>query len=312
MTEALIEAIGLTKDFDDFRAVDAVDLAVRPGEVVALLGPNGAGKTTTIRMLASLLTPSSGTARVAGFDIRRDPDEVRARVGLLTEHHGLYMRMRSEEYLEFFGGAYRLPRGVLRERSTRLLEQYGLAGDRRRRLGEYSKGMRQKLALVRALLHDPPVLLLDEPTSAMDPSSAFLVRGSIDQLRQESRAIIVCTHNLKEAEMLADRIAIIRGGRLIATGTATSLKQAYLGRRQMEVRLARPLDGAARLLPQGTHVVASGADWLRYETEDPQESNPRFLRALGQAGIDVVTLAEVERSLEDVYLQVVGQPGPPA
>ncbi|MBF8257167.1 MAG: putative ABC transporter ATP-binding protein, partial [Anaerolineales bacterium] len=233
-------------------------------------------------------------------------------VGLLTEHHGLYMRMRSEEYLEFFGGAYRLPRGVLRERSTRLLEQYGLAGDRRRRLGEYSKGMRQKLALVRALLHDPPVLLLDEPTSAMDPSSAFLVRGSIDQLRQESRAIIVCTHNLKEAEMLADRIAIIRGGRLIATGTATSLKQAYLGRRQMEVRLARPLDGAAGFLPPGAQVVASGADWLRYETEDPQESNPRFLRALGQAGIDVVTLAEVERSLEDVYLQVVGQPGPPA
>src|SRR3989304_5919443 len=171
--------------------------------------------------------------------------------------------------------------------------------------------MRQKLALVRALLHAPPVLLLDEPTSAMDPSSAFLVRGSIEQLRRESRAIIVCTHNLKEAEMLADRIAIIRGGRLIATGTATSLKQAYLGRRQMEVRLAKPLDGAAPLLPQGPHGVASGADWLRYETEDPQATTPRFLRALGQAGIDVVTLAEVERSLEDVYLQVVGQTRPP-
>jgi ABC-2 type transport system ATP-binding protein len=312
MTEALIEAIGLTKDFDDFRAVEAVDLAVRPGEVVALLGPNGAGKTTTIRMLASLLTPSSGTARVAGFDVQRDPDAVRARVGLLTEHHGLYTRMRSEEYLAFFGGAYRLPRGVLQERSTRLLEQFGLAGDRRRRLGEYSKGMRQKLALVRALLHDPPVLLLDEPTSAMDPSSAFQVRGSLDQLRQESRAIIVCTHNLKEAEILADRIAIIRGGRLVATGTVMSLKQEYLGRRQMEVRLARPLDGAARLLPQGTNIVSSGPDWLRYEAEDPQESNPRFLRALGQAGIDVVTLAEVERSLEDVYLQVVGQARPPA
>jgi ABC-2 type transport system ATP-binding protein len=172
--------------------------------------------------------------------------------------------------------------------------------------------MRQKLALVRALLHDPPVLLLDEPTSAMDPSSAFQVRGSLDQLRQESRAIIVCTHNLKEAEILADRIAIIRGGRLVATGTATALKQEYLGRRQMEVHLARPLDGAARLLPQGTRIVSSGPDWLRYEADDPQESNPLFLRALSQAGIDVVTLAEVERSLEDVYLQVVGQARPPA
>jgi ABC-2 type transport system ATP-binding protein len=308
MTEALIEALGLTKDFDDFRAVDSVDLSVQPGEVVALLGPNGAGKTTTIRMLASLLAPTSGSARVAGYDVRRNPDEVRARLGLLTEHHGLYTRMRSEEYLDFFGGAYRLPRDVLRQRSSRLLEQFGLAEDRRRRLGEYSKGMRQKLALVRALLHDPPVLLLDEPTSAMDPSSAFQVRARIRQLRQESRAIIVCTHNLKEAEMLADQIAIIRGGRVVATGTSASLKREYLGRRQMEVRLANPLDGAAGLLPQGARVVASGADWFRYEADDPEKVNPRFLRSLGQAGIDVVTLAEVERSLEDVYLQVVGQP----
>jgi ABC-2 type transport system ATP-binding protein len=169
--------------------------------------------------------------------------------------------------------------------------------------------MRQKLALVRALLHDPPVLLLDEPTSAMDPSSAFLVRDSIRQLRRESRAIIVCTHNLKEAELLADWIAIIRGGRLVATGTAAELKQRYLGRRQMEVRLSRPLDGAAGLLPEGARVIASGPDWLRFETEDPQATNPAFLRSLGGAGIDVVTLSEVERSLEDVYLQVVGTAG---
>jgi len=308
MSEAAIEATDLTKDFDDFRAVDSVEFSVRPGEIVALLGPNGAGKTTTIRMLASLLTPTRGTARVAGYDVSRHPDEVRARVGLLTEHHGLYTRMRSEEYLQFFGGAYRVPPGVIRDRSRHLLEQFGLAEDRRRRLGEYSKGMRQKLALVRTLLHDPPVLLLDEPTSAMDPASAFLVRSSITALRQNSRAIIVCTHNLKEAEQLADWIAIIRGGRIVATGSADSLKRQYLGRLQMEIRLSRPLDGAARLLPEGTRLVATGPDWLRYETEDPQESNPRVLRALGTAGVDVVTLSEVERSLEDVYLQVVGRP----
>jgi ABC-2 type transport system ATP-binding protein len=312
MTEASIDAVGLTKDFDEFRAVETVDLSVHAGEVVALLGPNGAGKTTTIRMLASLLTPTEGTARVAGFDVRQDPEAVRARVGLLTEHHGLYTRMRSAEYLDFFGGAYRIPRRVVRERSTRLLEQFGLGPDRERRLGEFSKGMRQKLALVRALLHDPPVLLLDEPTSAMDPSSAFQVRASIRQLRRDSRAIIVCTHNLKEAEMLADRIAIIRGGRLVAVGTATSLKREYLGHRQMELRLARPLDGAARLLPEGTRLIAAGDDWLRYETEDPRETNPLILRALGQAGIDVVTLSEVERSLEDVYLQVVNSSGSPS
>jgi ABC-type multidrug transport system ATPase subunit len=199
MAEALIEARDLTKDFGAFRAVDEVDLQVSPGEVVALLGPNGAGKTTTIRMLASLLAPTRGEARIAGYDAARQPQEVRARVGLLTEHHGLYTRMRAEEYLGFFGGAYRMPRSQIEKRSALLLRQFGLGEDGGRRLGEYSKGMRQKLALVRALLHDPPVLLLDEPTSAMDPSSAYQVRQSISELRRASRAIIVCTHNLKEA-----------------------------------------------------------------------------------------------------------------
>jgi ABC-2 type transport system ATP-binding protein len=310
MSEPLIEAVDLTKHFDGFRAVEAVDLSVDPGEIVALLGPNGAGKTTTIRMLASLLGPTRGTARVAGFDVRSHPGDVRSRVGLLTEHHGLYTRMRSDEYLAFFGGAYRLTPQEIRRRTDRLLEDFGLAADRRRRLGEYSKGMRQKLALVRALLHDPPVLLLDEPTSAMDPSSAFLVRQSIAQLRRQSRAIIVCTHNLKEAEQLADRIAIIRGGRIVATGTAPGLKQEYLGRRQMEVHLTGALDGVAHLLPAGTQLIASGPDWLRYDTDDPSSTNPAFLQALGRAGVGVVTLAEVERSLEDVYLRVVGQAGP--
>ena len=306
MADPLIEAQELTKDFDGFRAVDGVSLRVSPGEVVALLGPNGAGKTTTIRMLASLLVPTHGVARIAGFDAARQPEQVRERVGLLTEHHGLYTRMRSAEYLEFFGGAYGLPRTVIRQRATLLLEQFGLAEERHRRLGEYSKGMRQKLALVRALLHEPPVLLLDEPTSAMDPSSAYLVRSSIAKLQRGSRAIIVCTHNLKEAEILADRIAIIRAGKIAASGTADSLKRDFLGSRQMEVRLAGPLDGAAHLLPGEAVLLDSGDDWLRYKTEDPQVTNPRVLHALGAAGIQVVTLAEVERSLEDVYLQVVG------
>ncbi|HKY84204.1 MAG TPA: ABC transporter ATP-binding protein [Anaerolineales bacterium] len=308
MAGALIEADELTKDFDGFRAVHRVSLRVAAGEIVALLGPNGAGKTTTIRMLASLLAPTQGSARVAGFDVALQPAQVRARVGLLTEHHGLYTRMRAGEYLEFFGGTYGIPRDVIRERAGRLLAQFGLGEDRDRRLGEYSKGMRQKLALVRALLHDPPVLLLDEPTSAMDPSSAYLVRQSIAELRRASRGIIVCTHNLKEAEVLADRIAIIQAGKIAASGTVESLKSEFLGGRQMEVRLKGPLDGAARLLPDEAVLVDSGEGWLRYRTDNPQETNPQVLQVLGAAGLQVVTLAEVERSLEDVYLQVVGKP----
>ena len=307
MPDLLIEAESLTKDFDGFRAVEDVNLEVRAGEIVALLGPNGAGKTTTIRMLASLLVPTSGTARIADVDVVQDPQSVRTKIGLLTEHHGLYTRMRSQEYLEFFGGAYGLRRDIVRSRARGLLEQFGLADDRDRRLGEYSKGMRQKLALVRALLHDPPVLLLDEPTSAMDPSSAFQVRESIRALRQASRAIIVCTHNLKEAEALADRIAIIRGGRIAADGTSESLKSAFLGGRRMEVRIAGSLNGVGGLLPDGAVLEESGEDWLRFRCADPERTNPQVLEAMARAGLRVVTLAEVEGGLEEVYLEVVGK-----
>ena len=156
----------LTKHFDDFVAVNGIHLDVPQGQVLVLLGPNGAGKTTTVRMLDSILVPTRGRALVAGFDVVKDAEEVRSRVGVLTEHHGLYGRMSGDEYLEFFGKLYGLQRQDYLARIDRLLKQVGMDFARKRRLGEYSKGMRQKLALVRAMLHEPPVLLLDEPTSA--------------------------------------------------------------------------------------------------------------------------------------------------
>jgi len=302
----MVQAEGLGKSFDGFQAVDDVSLDVRAGEVVALLGPNGAGKTTTVRMLASLLRPSQGRARVAGFDVVEAGAQVRRRVGLLTEHHGLYTRMRASDYLDFFGRAYGLPREVIRERATAWMRTFDLNDSVGRRLGEYSKGMRQKLALVRALLHDPPVLLLDEPTSAMDPASAHQVRRSIKLLRSEKRALVICTHNLLEAEALADRIAIIRAGRLVAVGTPADLKQTFLGAPVMELRLAREVDGAARLLPSGVEATAFGPTWLRYRTAHAEAVNPQVLGALARAGIDVVTLSPVAQSLEDVYLLAIG------
>jgi len=304
----MIEAEGLGKSFDGFQAVEDVSFQVRAGEVVALLGPNGAGKTTTVRMLASLLRPSRGRAAIAGFDVTASPRQVRQSIGLLTEHHGLYTRMRAAEYLSFFGRAYGLAPAVIRRRSDAWLETFGLADAGARRLGEYSKGMRQKLALVRALLHEPPVLLLDEPTSAMDPASAHQVRQSIQALRTDRRALIICTHNLMEAEALADRIAIIRAGRLVAVGGADDLKRTFLGDPVMELRLAQAVDGAAGLLPPEATATASGPDWLRYRTRDPQRVNPQVLTAMARAGRQVVTLAPVERTLEEVYLRAVGTP----
>jgi ABC-2 type transport system ATP-binding protein len=301
----MIETRGLTKRFESFLAVDGVSLTVQPGEVLALLGPNGAGKTTTVRMLTSILKPTAGWARVAGHDVAKDPAGVRASVGVLTEHHGLYFRMRAEEYLDFFGELYGLPRAVRRDRATQLLEQLGMREAVGRRLGEYSKGMRQKLALIRALLHDPPVLLLDEPTSAMDPQSAKLVRDAIAQLRSEKRAIILCTHNLTEAELLADQIAVIRRGRIITQGSPAHLKLELLGRPELELRAAAPLNGLVEDLADLVEVVASGADWLRYRAADPVAVNPLILQRLAEQHVPVVTLAEVPRSLEDVYLRVV-------
>jgi ABC-2 type transport system ATP-binding protein len=301
----MIETHALTKRFDSFLAVDGVSLTVRPGQVLALLGPNGAGKTTTVRMLTSILKPTSGWARVAGYDVAQNPEGVRASVGVLTEHHGLYYRMRSEEYLDFFGELYGLAPAARRARAAQLLERFGMAEAAGKRLGEYSKGMRQKLALIRALLHDPPVLLLDEPTSAMDPQSAKLVRDAIAALRSEQRAIILCTHNLTEAELLADQIAVIRRGRLITQGSPVQLKRELLGPPILELRTAAALDGVVEDLADLVEIVDAGEDWVRYRADEPARVNPLILQRLAEQRVPVITLAEAPRSLEDVYLQVV-------
>jgi len=306
----LIDTHDLGKDFGDLVAVDGVSLHVNSGEILALLGPNGAGKTTTIRMLASILRPSRGRASVAGFDVVNAADDVHRSIGLLTEHHGLYTRMRASEYLSFFGRVHGLPHPLMEQRITELMDRYELAEHSHRRLGEYSRGMRQKLALVRAVLHDPPVLLLDEPTSALDPASARMVRGRIGTLRSANRSIVVCTHNLHEAEELADRIAIIRKGRIVALGSPAELKRELLGDPIMELRLARGVDGAVEHLPGEVALMESGDNWLRYRTSDPDAQNPIVLSSMAEAGFPVVTLAEVGRSLEEVYLRVVGVPAP--
>jgi len=298
----------LTKNFNDFSAVDTLTLRVRAGEILALLGPNGAGKTTTVRMLAAILKPTSGRATVAGFDAVRDARAVRQHVGVLTEMPGLYLRMTALPYLDFFGQLWGLSSRQRAERSELLLRRFGLWETRGQRLGEYSKGMKQKLAIIRAMLHDPPVLLLDEPTSAMDPHSAKLVRDTIISLRDARRAIVVCTHNLAEAELLADRIAIIRLGRLILLGTPRELKAQLLGPPLMKVRLIGSVDGLSSRLTDIIEIEAQGKDWLSYRTANPAEVNPRLLRRLAALGRQVVTIGEVPRTLEDVYLRVVEKP----
>ena len=298
----------LSKEFEEFIAVDGVNLNVGTGEVLALLGPNGSGKTTTVRMLTSILRPTRGRARVAGFDVIEEADQVRASVGVLTEHHGLYSRMPADEYLDFFGQLYGIDLPTRRKRTDHMLEEFGLGPFKKRRVGKFSRGMQQKLALARTLLHEPPVLLLDEPTSAMDPESARLVRDAIQALRSSDRAIILCTHNLPEAEKLADKIAFIRYGKIIAQGTPQELKQRLLGPAVYEVRFGFPQSVDQMKLPNDLQISARGEGWLRYRSSQPEYDNPLVLQYLLDQGLKVVGLEEVPRSLEQIYLQVMNEP----
>ncbi len=301
----MIEVHDLTKDFDDFRAVDHINLHVPAGSVLALLGPNGAGKTTSVRMMTSILAPTHGQATIAGFDVVRQPAQVRAHVGVLTEQHGLYERMKALDYLDFFGQVYHLSREQRRQRAYQLMERFGLSFALDKRLGEYSKGMKQKLALVRAMLHNPPVLLLDEPTSAMDPQSARQVREAIVELQHDERTFLITTHNLNEAQILADCIAIIRHGRIIANGTFEALARQFVGDPLMELRVNGHVNGLTKDISDMVQVQDSGDDWVRYRVADPRETNPALLRHVAGLGVEVVTLAPVSQSLEDIYLQVV-------
>ena len=303
----MILADQLTKKFDDFTAVDQVSFSVTGGQVLVLLGPNGAGKTTTIRMLTSILVPTSGRAEIAGYDVVRQPDKVRASVGVLTEHHGLYGRMSAVEYLEFFAQLYRLDKKTTHKRIEALLSQFGLHEVMHQRLGTYSKGMRQKLALVRAMLHDPPVLLLDEPTSAMDPESARIVREAILNLRSADRTVVLCTHNLIEAELLADQVAIIRQGKIILNGAPSELKKSLFGPEEFEARLAEPVAEWAMEYPPGVALVERGPDWLRFYCDNPAVANSALLRSLLASGLPVISFQPVPRSMEQVYTRVINQ-----
>ncbi len=319
----MIETMGLVKQFGDLVAVSDVTLTVPPGDVLALLGPNGAGKTTTVRMLSAILAPTRGWARLSGYDVVESPDEVRKRVGVLTEAPGLYLRMTGWEYLDFFGQLWGMSSSWRKARIDALARQFRVGSFLSRRMGEYSKGMRQKVALLRTLLHNPPVLLLDEPTSAMDPESARLVRDIILEMRHTANhSIIVCTHNLPEAEELADRIAIIDAGRILALGTPTELKRRWLGSPLMELRLSTSgngtgrLDihaGAAELVAEFATVESIGDGSLaedhriRYRTSEAASVNPVLLDALFRAGYPVLTLSEVAQSLEAVYLRVMSE-----
>ncbi len=304
----MIETRNLGKSFEDFAAVTGVDLTVGKGELLALLGPNGAGKTTTMRMLACLLRPTTGSAWIAGYSVAEQSMEVRRQVGILTEQPGLYLRMPGIDYLEFFGQLHGLDGKVTRPRALAWLERFDMADAAHRRIGEYSKGMRQKLAIIRAMLHDPPVLMMDEPTSAMDPHSAKTVRDAVSQLRDEHRTILLCTHNLAEAEALADRIAIIRRGHIIARARRRTSSASCWATRSWKPAWSSPSTASSLTWMVSSPLRNMGTTGSATARPSQEITNPVVLQRLAALGLEVVTLSQVPQSLEEVYLRVVDNP----
>jgi ABC-2 type transport system ATP-binding protein len=304
----MIRARGLRRQFGQVVAVDEVSLSVPDGAILALLGPNGAGKTTTVRMLAGLLAPSAGEAIVAGCDVRADPAGVRARIGLMTDSPGLHDQMTPTAYLDFFGQMYGLNKPGRRLRIDELLVLFGLEDVATRRMAGFSRGMQQKVALARALLHDPSVLFLDEPTAGLDPLAARTVRELILGLKHARRSIVLCTHDLDEAERLADIVTILRRGRIVASDSPSALRAGASLETlvRVEVTLASPCSDAATVAAHTQGVLepvleqASGLT-LSYRTMQPEHTNPRLIAALVAAGAAIVSVSCTSASLEDVY-----------
>jgi ABC-2 type transport system ATP-binding protein len=303
-----ISAVDLTRRFNNFVAVDRLTFDVRPGEIFGFLGSNGAGKSTTIRMLCGLLKPTSGTATVGGIDVGHDPEGVKRRIGYMSQRFSLYEKLTVDENIRFFGGLYGLDGRRLEARRAFALDIAGLRGRERMRAAELAGGWRQRLALGCAILHEPPILFLDEPTGGVDPLSRREFWNLIDHLSQSGITVLVTTHYLDEAEH-CHRIAIIHAGRLAALGSTRELKRVFDNRAILEIRAARPVE-AMRLLDSMTEVEKTSVFGtavhavLRPGHGDAEKA---LAERLAQAGVSVTSIAAVQPSLEDVFLEMAGR-----
>jgi ABC-2 type transport system ATP-binding protein len=299
----MINTENLTKKFGAITAVDNLSLEVKEGEIFGFLGPNGAGKTTTVRMLTSLIRPTSGTALVNNCSVGKDDMEIRRTVGILTETPGMYDNLSAEFNLLLYAKLYDVkdPKGQV-ERYLRMMDLWDRRHDE---AGTFSKGMKQKLAISRALLHEPRLVFLDEPTAGLDPESSRMVRNFISQLSKEGRTIFMCTHNLDEADRLCDRIGVFRS-RLLVMETPDTLRTQLFGRkvvfhlRRVDQQLAKMVETMPFV--QEAKTVDSK---LLVTLDDPEAHNPDIIRVLVNAGADIQFVGELRRSLEDVYLTLI-------
>ncbi|MEO6458074.1 MAG: ABC transporter ATP-binding protein [Chloroflexia bacterium] len=302
-----IETNGLTRKFGERLAVDKLDLAIPQGKVFGFLGPNGAGKTTTVRMLAALIAPTDGSATVNGHEVGRDDTAIRRSVGILTETPGLYDRLTAHQNLVFFAQLYEVPEKRASEQAGYYLRALGLEERRNDKVGGFSKGMRQKLALARAFMHEPAVVFLDEPTAGLDPEASRTVRQFVKELRSEGRTIFLTTHNLPEADELCDLIGVFQT-RLLQIGTPAHLRSLLFGRGTViktEGDASR-WESVATALPFVRQATAQDGA-LSVTLDDPDAQNPALVHALVAAGASIRYVEPMAHSLEDVYLELLDE-----
>jgi ABC-2 type transport system ATP-binding protein len=311
MSASVIEITTLSRRFGETNAVDHLTLDVHAGEIFGFLGHNGAGKTTTVRLLNGVLEPTSGNAKVLGLDPRTDGPAVRAQTGVLTETPSLDERLTARDNLSFYADVYSLPRADVPGRVNFLLTEFELAERADEKVGGYSKGMKQRLALARALLHKPQVLFLDEPTAALDPVAARHVHTLVENLaRREGCTVFLCTHNLVEAQKLCDRVAVMEHGRLVALGTPSDLTRQYVKRLDVDLEVDPVQTDLALQIVQAFPQLVIGAPkqekGILTMTLSGWESIPELLSILVQNGLRVYRLAPQEANLEQVYFALNG------
>lgn len=299
----LIKCEGLSKDFGTITAVQALNLDIKEGEVFGFLGPNGAGKTTTIRMLTSLIAPTRGNAEVNGYKVGIKDKEIRSSVGVLTETPGMYDNLSAELNLKIFAQLY----GVkdIDGQIEKYLKMLQLWDRRFDSAGTYSKGMKQKLAIARALIHEPRILFLDEPTAGLDPEASHMLREFISELRKEGRTIFLCTHNLDEADRLCDRIGVFKT-RLLVVDTPSNLRRSIFGRK-IVFHLKSVNNYLFEIIRKFIYVREAKIieNKIIVTLDDPDKQNPELIQALVGAGAAIRFVGELRHSLEDVYLQLV-------
>ncbi len=309
---AAIDVRGLSRRFGTFQAVDDLSFAVAPGEIFGFLGANGAGKSTTIRMLCGLLRPTSGTAIVGGVDVARDPEGVKRRIGYMSQRFSLYEPLSVDQNIRFFGGIYGLAGERFAERRRFVLRMAGLEGRETTLTRDLPGGWRQRLALGCAILHEPPIVFLDEPTGGVDPLSRRHFWDLIDRMSDAGTTVLVTTHYLDEAEH-CHRIAIIQAGRLAALGTSTELKQAFADRPIVEIHAAQPVAAMEALdrspAVEKTSLFGTAVHAVMRPTHGAEEA---AARVLADAGLDVRSVTRIAPSLEDVFLDVVERTAAPA